>query len=461
MSATARIQVTTAVHTVGGLLPAGLLLRIAEGRDLPGTSPADYGLPASRSVRDEAERSWECLGPLWRELRDRLPGGPRTGRPAADAAGADWPAPLWRELGFGRLLPAGPDGVPAGSGPATRFPVSHRWDHVLIHQTAWRTDLDRRPGGAGTVPPQSMLQECLNRSGGHLWAILTNGRQLRLLRDSSALATASYVEFDLAAIFDGELFGEFLLLYRLLHVSRFETAEGAGPAACRLEQWRTEAIAGGIRALDRLRRGAQAAITVLGTGFLRHPDNGALRAHVRPGRLRTALLRLVFRLLFVCVAEDRGALPAPDADPLARERYERHFSSARLRAHARSRRGTAHGDRYEALCLVLAALGRPEGRPELGLPGLGGLFTETDADAPLRGLKLTDEALLTAVRRLSLIPDGGAGRRRAVDHRQLGAEELGSVYESLLALEPRYSAAERRFELVEAAGNTRKTTGSY
>ncbi|CUW32428.1 MULTISPECIES: Eco57I restriction-modification methylase domain-containing protein [Streptomyces] len=461
MSATARIQVTTAVHTVGGLLPAGLLLRIAEGRDLPGTSPADYGLPASRSVRDEAERSWECLGPLWRELRDRLPGGPRTGRPAADAAGADWPAPLWRELGFGRLLPVGPDGVPAGSGPATRFPVSHRWDHVLIHQTAWRTDLDRRPGGAGTVPPQSMLQECLNRSGGHLWAILTNGRQLRLLRDSSALATASYVEFDLAAIFDGELFGEFLLLYRLLHVSRFETAEGAGPAACRLEQWRTEAIAGGIRALDRLRRGAQAAITVLGTGFLRHPDNGALRAHVRPGRLRTALLRLVFRLLFVCVAEDRGALPAPDADPLARERYERHFSSARLRAHAHSRRGTAHGDRYEALCLVLAALGRPEGRPELGLPGLGGLFTETDADAPLRGLKLTDEALLTAVRRLSLIPDGGAGRRRAVDHRQLGAEELGSVYESLLALEPRYSAAERRFELVEAAGNTRKTTGSY
>ncbi|MFG3009008.1 Eco57I restriction-modification methylase domain-containing protein [Streptomyces cinerochromogenes] len=464
MSATARTQVFTAVHTVGGLLPADLLLRVAEGRDLPGTSPADYGLPSSRSVRDEAERSWEYLKPLWRELRERLPEDPETGRPAADPtgrAGTDWLTPLWRELGFGRLLPVGPAGIPADSDPDKRFPVSHRWDHALIHQTPWQAELDRRPGGAGTVPPQSMLQECLNRSEAHLWALLTNGRQVRLLRDSSALATASYVEFDLVAIFDGELFSEFLLLYRLLHVSRFEVPEGAAPAACRLEQWRTEAVAGGTRALDQLRRSVQEAITVLGTGFLRHPENGALREHVRPRELQVALLRLVYRLLFVFIAEDRDALLAPDAGPLARERYERYFSSARLRAHARRRRGTAHGDRYDALRLVLTALGREEGLAELGLPGLGGLFTETDADAPLRGLKLANQALLTAVRHLCEVRDGSAGRRRAVDYRQLGAEELGSVYESLLELEPAHSAVERRFELIEAAGNTRKTTGSY
>ncbi|WP_318808424.1 DNA methyltransferase [Streptomyces scabiei] len=464
MSAVTRNQVFTAVHTVGGLLPADMLVRISEGKDVPGSKPADYGLPSSRSVRDEAERSWEYLKPLWRDLRKRLPEDRETGLPASDPTGsaeADWLAPLWRELGFGRLTHVGPTGITADSDAEKKFPVSHRWRHALIHQTAWNADLDKRPGGAGSVPPQSMLQECLNRAEAHLWGVLTNGRQVRLLRDSSALATASYVEFDLEAIFDGELFSEFVLLYRVLHVSRFEVAEGGAPSACRLEKWRTEAIASGTRALDQLRKGVQEAITALGTGFLRHPENTALREDVRPKALQAALLRLVYRLLFVFVAEDRDALLSPKADPQARERYEAYFSSARLRAHARKRRGTAHGDLYEALRIVLDALGDEAGRPELGLPGLGGLFNDTDADAPLRGLKLSNEALLTAVRHLSQVRDGSSGRWRAVDYRHLDAEELGSVYESLLELEPKHSTADRTFTLVEMAGNTRKTTGSY
>ncbi|MEU3999198.1 DNA methyltransferase, partial [Streptomyces fungicidicus] len=464
MSATTRNQVFTAVHTVGGLLPADMLVRVSEGRDVPGSKPADYGLPSSRSVRDEAERSWEYLKPLWRDLRKHLPEDTETGVPAGDPTGradTDWLAPLWRELGFGRLTPVGPAGITADSDAEKKFPVSHRWGHALIHQTAWNAELDKRPAGAGTVPPQSMLQECLNRTEAHLWGVLTNGRQVRLLRDSSALATASYVEFDLEAIFDGELFSEFVLLYRLLHVSRFEVAEGAAPSSCWLEKWRTEAIASGTRALDQLRKGVQEAITALGTGFLRHPENGSLREDVRPKPLQKALLRLVYRLLFVFVAEDRDALLSPGADGIARERYETYFSSARLRAHARKRRGTAHGDLYEALSIVLTALGDEKGRPELGLPGLGGLFNDTDTDAPLHGLKLSNEALLTAVRHLSQVRDGSSGRWRAVDYRHLDAEELGSVYESLLELEPKYSAAERTFTLIEVAGNTRKTTGSY
>ncbi|MEU3299944.1 DNA methyltransferase [Streptomyces sp. NPDC006678] len=464
MSAVTRNQVFTAVHTVGGLLPADMLVRISEGKDVPGSKPADYGLPSSRSVRDEAERSWEYLKPLWRDLRKHLPEDHETGDPATDPtgrAGSDWLAPLWRELGFGPLMQVGPAGITADSDAEKRFPVSHRWRHALIHQTAWNSNLDKRPGGAGSVPPQSMLQECLNRTEAHLWGVLTNGRQVRLLRDSSALATASYVEFDLESIFDGELFSEFVLLYRVLHVSRFEVAEEAPPSACRVEKWRTEAIASGTRALDQLRKGVQDAITALGTGFLRHPENTALREDVRPKALQAALLRLVYRLLFVFVAEDRDALLSPKADPQARERYEAYFSSARLRAHARQRRGTAHGDSYEALRIVLDALGDEKGRPELGLPGLGGLFNDTDADVPLRGLKLSNEALLTAVRHLSQVRDGSSGRWRAVDYRHLDADELGSVYESLLELEPKHSTADRTFTLVEAAGNTRKTTGSY
>ncbi|MER5454635.1 DNA methyltransferase [Micromonospora sp. NPDC002389] len=463
MSATARNQVFSAVHTIGGLIPADMLVRISEGRDVNGAKPADYKVVGSRSVSDAAERHWDYLKSVWKELRNRLPIAPQADTPAdpTGLAVAEWLKPLFGEgLGFGPLTELGSTGLSSDDGNKT-FQISHRWNHVPIHLVPWNTTLDKRPAGAGTVPPQSLVQELLNRSEAHLWGVLTNGRQLRLLRDSNALATAAYVEFDLEAIFDGELFSEFVLLYRLLHVSRFEVTEGAAPSTCWLEKWRTEAIAAGTRALDQLRKGVQDAITALGTGFLRHPDNAALREDIDPQALHNALLRLVYRLLFLFVAEDRDALHHPDADDQARERYAAYFSSARLRAQARRRRGTTHSDLYQALRLVLDALGHENGRPELGLPGLGGLFDHADADEPLRALSLSNDHLLTAVRHLSLVRDASTRRWRSVDYRNLDAEELGSIYESLLELVPKHSAVDRIFELVELAGNTRKTTGSY
>ena len=192
MSATARNQVFTAVHTIGGLIPADMLVRISEGKDVKGALPADYHAIGARSVRDDAERHWDYLKSIWRELRARLPLAPEADIPA-DPTGlaiSQWLEPLFTELGFGRLSPVGKEGIRTDDGTKT-FPVSHRWGHVPIHLTAWNAALDKRSGSAGAVPPQSLVQECLNRSEAHLWGVLTNGRQLRLLRDSSALATAA------------------------------------------------------------------------------------------------------------------------------------------------------------------------------------------------------------------------------------------------------------------------------
>lgn len=450
----------TAVTTVGGLLPADMLLRIAEARNLPGTKPADYGLPASVPVRDEAERAWEYLKPLWRDLRAALPSDPVTGAPSADPtgrAGSDWLAQLFRKLDFGALTEVGTAGIPADSDPEKRFPVSHRHGPALVHLVPWNQELDKRPA-AGQVPAQSMLQDCLNRTEAHLWAVLTNGRRLRLLRDSSSFATAAYVEFDLEAIFDGELFSEFVLLYCVLHASRFA---GSVPSGCWLERWRTVAIESGSRALDHFRDGVQAALTVLGTGFLSHPQNHKLRENLDVHAFQTALLRLVYRMIFLFVAEDRGALLDPAADEVTRERFTRYFSTARLRRHALRRLGTAHDDQYRALHLLIEALGSEEGRPELGLKGLGGLFNDTPADDPLCGAHLANRHLFEAVKHLSRVRDTGSARWRPVDYQHMGAEELGSVYEALLELVPKHSAADRTFELVDRIGNDRKKTGSY
>ena len=460
MSAITRNQVFSAVHTVGGLIPADMLVRISEGKDVSGSAPADYHVIGSRSVRDDAERHWDYLKSVWRELRERLPAAPETETPAdpTGLATTHWLEPLFTEFGFGRVAAVGPDGIVADS---KTFDISHRWNHLPIHMPTWNTALDKRESGA--VPPQSLVQECLNRSEAHLWAILTNGRQLRLLRDSSALASASYVEFDLEAIFDGELFSEFVVLYRLLHVSRFElTAGSTAVSSCRIEKWREEAIESGTRALDQHRDGVQEAIKELGTGFLRHPANDALREQLDVRTFHAALLRLAYRMIFLFVAEDRDALHPPKATDQARQRYATYFSSKRLRHQAARRQGTGHSDLHQALRIVLTALGTENGRPELGLPGLGGLFEDTDADSPLQGLALSNVHLLEAVRHLSRVRDKSSSRWRQVDYRNMGSEELGSIYESLLELVPQHSASERTFELIDRrSGNDRKKTGSY
>ena len=166
-----------------------------------------------------------------------------------------------------------------------------------------------------------MLQELLNRDDAYLWAILSNGATLRLLRDSTALVGSSYVEFDLEAIFDGELFSDFVLLYLTCHESRFAIQGDGGPASCYLEQWRGFAARAG-------RAGARPAPQRRPAGHLhpRHrlPLPPGQPAPARPPRSRSAdlklddfnraLLRLVYRMLFWFVAEDRGALLQPDPD---------------------------------------------------------------------------------------------------------------------------------------------------
>ena len=115
--------------------------------------------------------------------------------------------------------------------------------------------------------------------------------------------------------------------------SRFAVAEGAAPSACWLEKWRGEAITSGARALDQLRDGVQKAITTLGTGFLRHPANAALRENVDvdgPAR-RPAAARLPAAVPLRRRGPGRSCT-TPTPSEQARDRYARYFSTARLRA---------------------------------------------------------------------------------------------------------------------------------
>lgn len=461
----------------GGILPGELPDRISrQDKQLGGLTPADYHLAGNETVGAAASRAWSYLESTYRSFRAELAKLPEDDG-ATGLTREAWIAPLLRELGYGRVAPTPGGHLSAGEGDDARdYPISHLWNDVPMHLLGWNISLDSRSRGVrgAARAPQSMLQEYLNRTPEHLWAILTNGKYLRLLRDSTNLVGQAFVEFDLEEIFDNDQFSDFVFLYALCHESRLgrfpAVGEEPSPVTDRwIEQWRNAGIELGTRALASLRGQVEQAIEALGTGYLQHPHNAALRERIssedpatRIDRVdfQRALLRQVYRLLFWMVAEDRGALLAPDAQATAIERYDKYFSSRRLRGLARTRVGTRHHDLATQTQLVFNGLGNPAGIPELGLPGLGGIFKQTAIDV-LSDASIDNVSFLNAIRLLSTTKDASSDLIRSVDFQHLGAEELGGIYEGLLELHPRIDPAARTFTLASGAGNERKTTGSY
>jgi len=463
-----RSRVGPSIRTEGGLLPADLLARIAEGdRTLPGIAESDYGLAAGVRFGEAITASWNRLVGAWSTFT-----AAREGAEADDVLTTPtrerWLLPLLDELGFGRPALARPVEIDGST-----YAVSHGWEHVPLHLVGAGVELDRRtPGvrGAAGAAPHALVQDLLNRSDGRLWGLVSNGRTLRLLRDSTSLTRQAYVEFDLEAMFDGEAYADFSLLWLVCHRTRFE---GDRPVESLLERWSRLAADEGTRALDKLRDGVTGAIEQLGAGFLSHPSNHALRDALRGGTLDRQdfyreLLRLAYRLIFLFTAEDRRdedtgreLILDPAASDDAVDRYRHYYSTTRLRVLAVRRRGTRHADLWVALRRVIAALGSDGGAPSVGLPPIGSFLFGPTACPDLDAADLRNEDLLSAIRSLATIEENR--RLRPVDYRNLGAEELGGIYESLLELHPRMEieANPPMFALATAAGHERKTTGSY
>lgn len=451
----------TTVRVEGRILPPDLLNRVSENDSgLGGLRREDYHL-SGESINEAVSRSWNRLLGVWTAFKERRENLLET-EPETAMTRERWLLPLFRELDYGRLQTARAVEIEGKS-----YPVSHAWENTPIHLAGFRAALDTRTSGragAARMSPHSLVQELLNRSESHLWAFVSNGLRLRVLRDNASMTRQAYVEFDLEAMMDGEVYPDFVLLWMLCHQSRVEAAEGGRPEECWLEQWSRAAQEQGSRALDRLRDGVEEAIQKLGSGFLSHRENADLKKRLRDGNLHVQdyyrqLLRLVYRMLFLFVAEDRDHLLDPNADATARDRYTRFYSTRKLRDHAEKRVGGRHPDLYRQLAFVIKMLGDEAGCPALALPALGGFLFDEAAAPDLATADIANRDLLDAVRALAYV-DQGAGLT-PVDYERLGAEELGSVYESLLERAPVLDADSGDFELETVGGNERKTTGSY
>ena len=455
------------VHTTGPMLPTDVLQRVAnEDTKLPGLKAADYQLAPNERLGEAITRSWTRLLDIHKSFSDELATSDTSDTAAAPTFKL-WLRYLFQELGYGTLTAT----------PAARtiddatFPISHQWNHLPIHLVGANVPLDRRTSGvtgASRSAPHSLTQEFINRTDESLWAIVSNGRQLRLVRDNVSMTRQAFVEFDLDGMFKGQSFSDFRLLWLVLHASRFDIPAGGQPHQCVIEHWHIEGATVGTRVLGALSVGVKAAIETLGRGFLAHPANDALRDSLADGSLDKQeyyrkLLRLVYRLLFLFVTESRDLLLDPTASKRSKDLYRKHYSAIRLQQLAGSIRGNRHRDLYESLKLVMKSLGEPKGCPQLGITPLGGYLWSEAAIGMLGVAAISNQALLAAVRSLSYVTDNDG--RRTVDYRNLGSEELGGVYEQLLELHPEINPAaasvDKRFILDVSAGNERKTSGSH
>lgn len=326
----------------------------------------------------------------------------------------------------------------------------------------------------------SLAQLFLNASGECTWAFATNGLELRLLRDSDSLVRPSFLSFDIESILSDSRYPDFVALWYLIHSSRVNIWEA----------WRQEGITNGTRVREGLRDGVTNALLHLGAGFLQTEGEGnnALLNALKDGKqadgvsytqmdFYKALLREVYRFLFLSTIEERNLLFAHTEDEAqltpelrkAHRIYREGYSIHRLAE--KSRRilsNDKYSDIWHGIQVVFKAL--QKGNEALDLSPIGGLFRQ-DQCPLLDACNIDNEHLLKAIRCLRWCYING--KLTFTDYRNMGTEEFGSVYESLLELVPRVDLTAKSFSFVgigdengideegSTTGNARKTSGSY
>lgn len=460
------MNTATAYQIEGNLIGFDLTTELISG-DLKGQASPDFKLAKAQKLEDEIAIAWGYAKAYWTEFQVKL------AQDKTDTATSTtreiWAVRLLKLLGYEPTYQAKAEIVEGQT-----FAISHRAepgeDKPPVHIIGSRLKLEQR-AGTPRLSAHALMQEYLNCTE-HLWGVITNGLQWRLLRDCSLMTRLSYIEFDLEQILQNENYAEFGLFYRLFHRTRLP--EGMDDCdKCLLEFYHQQTLQQGGRVRDRLRDGVEEALKILGTGFLQHHKNQFLRDKVAQGELcerdyYRQLLLLIYRLLFLMVAESRNMLLIGEDAEKSRI-YTEYYSIDRLRALAERPIYGKEGfqDKWQGLLMTFRLFDENWRGELLGLSPLNGDLFGSSVLETLKQCAIDNYDLLRAIKHLSLYSDKEKQLLRRVNYAALDVEELGSVYESLLDFAPKIETGNYDFKLVTGsgaaalAGRDRKTTGSY
>jgi hypothetical protein len=443
------------VATSGGLISEAVvqdlrLERVAgDGRfltDVAGFRSLD-GTPPTKTQHDtDLEAAFRTGQALWSAYADELEAGMEIGRLRERLL-----LPFLELLGFRPIFQR----AHLSAGDNT-WAITHLgWDAAEAAPLMLVADPDLdHPAPGRKRSAHDELQGFLNAAQ-QRWGLLVNGRVLRLLRDFHHTRTRAYVQFDLAAIFESGAFADFRGLYRLCHVSRFRPAEVSEippltaptgedieeegkeepgiepeqPATIPLERLYELSVSAGVAAGKRLQPQVRRAIEELANGVLdANPEvRRRMLAESTFGReLYRELLTVLYRMLFLLFAEQRGMLHG------ASDLYDETYSLTRLRQ--LTEQGGVEGRRFdlwEGLKATFAAFSDPDLAIALGVYPYNGQLFDPARTPVLGAARCANRRVLTSISSLTTIEVDGKVSLH-VDYRNLGVEELGTVYESLL-----------------------------
>jgi len=166
-----------------------------------------------------------------------------------------------------------------------------------------------------------------------------------------------------------------------------------------------------------------------------YPTLGKAVANAAPAEtsldeVRQSTLILLYRLLFILYAEDRGLLPIRDA------RFDDYaLRDTREDVGRRKDEGDTFSSVAKTIWNRVADLSEmiDVGDPSVGLPPYnGGLFNGMKTPL-LKAIRLGDDVMAEAIDILSFERRGG--HRRYINYRDLSVQQLGSIYERLLEFE--------------------------
>ncbi len=448
----------------GGILTIDFLLNLQEEEPKqPLIKPNTFSIPPNLIIENQNQldnmikESWERLLEKWDEISIKL-----KSMNESDSK-QKWTIPLLKALDFIDIQYSSKD-IAFEDGKIQVF-ISHRgWaraDAPKIHIVGPNQELDSRlDTDRNNKSPHDSLQLYLKMDKSLTkWGIVTNGLQIRLLRDFFHTHTRGYVEFDLESIFYERNFTDFRVLYRLIHASRFLKDENNQTI---LDIFYEKSVAAGTKIGEGLRENVKKAIELIGNGLLTHEMRELMILNEDITKeFYQEILRIIYRILFLMFAEQRGMLPMHNS------LYVEEYSITKLRERAETRIvSDNHSDLWHGLFSTFSLI--REGSVELDVFGYNGDLFDDSNFKHTQNMECRNDFLLGAIKNLTLYEKGKVLQR--INFLELGVEEIGAIYESLLDFTPRLLKKDeeinntlyRRGEFIlDPRGAGRKTTGSY
>ena len=284
------------------------------------------------------------------------------------------------------------------------------------------------------------------RRVGASWCLLFNGTHARLV-GTRRVYSRRYAELDLDIAADDER--TLAALWTLMHAGAFAGRGGGGSV---LDDLVDASEQHGVAVCRSLRDGVLEASA--------HVFGALLGGGGKSDDTFEQALTIVYRILFLLFAEARGLVP------LWHPIYRRSYSVEALRVEAERVPG-APGlwDALRAVCR-LAHAGCRAG--DLRVTAFNGRLFAPSRTPLVERRALDDEAARRAVLALATRPASDRAGREPIGYRDLGVEQLGAVYETLLDYEPQIVEAPRPSRhgsgatvSLKAGSGRRKASGTF